>query len=178
MYSVIYNWNNVIQVLNNPLNVIPVSNELSINIVLFHIYHCICYWEDIKLDEKIHHILMVFILNPILWLNYVNICDFAMFFMTGLPGGITYLMLFLKNMNIIKSITEKHISMHLNLWIRAPGCIITAYIIYLNYINNTIITNNFMCRCGIYLGIFGSIWNGMYFTKSIITSYVLTNKIN
>jgi hypothetical protein len=129
------------------------------------------YWKTIAFDEKVHHFILVFLLIPLTWIYYTNICDFAMFFMTGLPGGITYLLLFLKNLGLIETKTEKKISKHLNMWIRAPGCVITSYIIYLNYINGSFSSDNFMNKLAVGLSIVGSLWNGMYFASTIIESY-------
>jgi hypothetical protein len=91
--------------------------------------------------------------------------------MTGLPGGITYLLLFLKSLGFVKNKTEKRISKHLNMWIRAPGCVISSYIIYLNYINNTLGDMNWIKLLAVWISIFGNFWNGMYFASTIIESY-------
>lgn len=172
-YCVVYSYKNMINTFNNPLIVKQVPNVLSFYTVLFHIYHSLFYWKTLALDEKIHHMILVFILCPLTWIYYINLCDFGMFFMTGLPGGITYLLLSFKNINIINNKTEKKISKHLNLWIRAPGCVITSYIIYLNYINNSYGNMNLIKNLAIQLSIIGSLWNGMYFTNTIIESYAL-----
>lgn len=171
MYSAKHTIGNVILTFNNPLIMRKTPNTLSFYVLLFHIYHIILTRGNILFDEWLHHI-KVFILCPLLWLHYNNLCDFGMFFMIGLPGGITYLLLFLRNINIIGNTTEKYISKHLNLWIRAPGCIITAYLIHLNrYNGNFGSLEKFPKKFGIYLAMFGSIWNGMYFASTIIESY-------
>lgn len=179
MYSVSHTINSVITTFNNPLILTKTPNTLSFYVLLFHIYHVILTKGDISIDEWLHHI-KVFILCPLLWLHYNNLCDFGMFFMTGLPGGITYLLLFLKNMKLIENTTEKYISKHLNLWIRAPGCIITAYLIYLSRYHGNFGALDIMGtpkKFGIYLAMFGSIWNGMYFASTIVESYSNAKKI-
>jgi hypothetical protein len=173
MYSVSQTINSVIITFNNPLLLTKRPNTLSFYVLLFHIYHVILTKCNIAFDEWLHHI-KVFMLCPLLWLYYTNLCDFGMFFMTGLPGGITYLLLFMKNLKLIENKTEKYISKHLNLWIRAPGCIITAYLIYLNRYHGNfgeIKTMKKSQKFGIYLAMFGSIWNGMYFASTIVESY-------
>jgi hypothetical protein len=104
-------------------------------------------------------------------INYINLSDMGMFFMTGLPGGITYLLLSLKNLHLIKDATEKRISKHLNMWIRAPGCVLTSYFIYLNYANNKFGNLILPYKLGIYLCMLGTFVNGMYFAGTIIESY-------
>jgi hypothetical protein len=180
MYSVSHTIKNVVITFHNPLVLTKRPNTLSFYVLLFHIYHVILTKGNIALDEWLHHI-KVFILCPLLWLHYTNLCDFGMFFMTGLPGGITYLLLFLKNVKLIENTTEKYISKHLNLWIRAPGCIITAYLIYLNCYHGKFGDLNAMGvskKFGIYLAMFGSIWNGMYFASTIVESYNNAKKKN
>lgn len=179
MYCTVYVYPNVISTLNNPLVIKKVPSDLSFYIILFHIYHVILCGKKISTDEIIHHSL-VFILCPLLWVCYNNLCDFAIFFMTGLPGGITYLCLFLKNMGAIEGITEKYISKHLNMWIRGPGGVIASYLIYLNYVNNNFGEIYPTKKFAIYLSIFFNLWNGMYFASTIIESYKLNtiDKIN
>ncbi|ATZ80479.1 hypothetical protein BMW23_0427 [Bodo saltans virus] len=95
----------------------------------------------------------------------------TLFFMMGLPGGITYLLLFLKNCGFIKNKTEKKISKHLNMWIRAPGCVMSSYIIYLNYVNGTFGEMNIIKHIAVWACIFSNLWNGMYFASTIIESF-------
>ena len=169
MYCVKNSYSLVISTLNNPFNLAKIPNDLSFYTILFHAYH-ILLCGKLSLDETIHH-LLVFILCPLLWVHYTTICDFAIFFMTGLPGGITYLCLFLKDLGLINGITEKYISKHLNMWIRGPGGVITSYIIYLNYVNNNLGEIYPMKKFAIYLSIAFNLWNGMYFASTIIESY-------
>jgi hypothetical protein len=93
-----------------------------------HTYHLIDY-KNINISEIIHHILTYIFYYISYTMNhpfyYVHlIC------MSGVPGGITYYMLFLEKVNGISSITEKYISMNINFWIRCPGCIIYATLLY------------------------------------------------
>lgn len=162
----------VYSLINNPTNIISVPNTMSIYVFLFHLYHIILCGNKIKSDELIHHG-WVFMICPLMSINYYNLNDMGMFFLTGLPGGITYFLLFLKNLNYIQDITEKRISKHLNMWIRAPGCVLTSYIIYLNYINGNIGTS-LISKLGIYLCMLGTLVNGMYFASTIIESYSIS----
>jgi hypothetical protein len=169
MYSVSKSLGDVKKLLNSPLVILDRNNSLSFYVILFHLYHIFLTKGNIAFDELLHHF-KVFILCPILCIHYTNLCNFGMFFMTGLPGGITYFLLFLKNLKLIKSDTEKKVSKHLNLWLRAPGCVITSYIVYLNYVNNNFGKLTFIHKVGIYVAMFGNLWNGMYFAKTIVES--------
>jgi hypothetical protein len=173
MFCVYNCWNGVHSLINNPTNIIQVPNTMAIYTFLFHLYHVILCGNNISIDELLHH-LWVFIICPLLCINYINLSDMGMFFMTGLPGGITYLLLSLKNMNYIKDITEKRISKHLNMWIRAPGCVLTSYFIYLNYANNNFGSLGIFYTLGVFICMFGALVNGMYFASTIIESHGIT----
>jgi hypothetical protein len=96
--------------------------------------------------------------------------------MSGVPGGITYLMLFMQKHNIISSLNEKYYSMLLNIWLRGPGCIIYSTLLY----DRMIYTEN-IHFCPIHLFLIGfTALNGIHFTTTIIDSYyrMLHSKIN
>lgn len=173
MFCVYNCWNSVYSLVNKPTLLIKVPNTMAIYTFLFHLYHVILCGNKISSDELLHH-LWVFIICPLMTLNYINLSDMGMFFMTGLPGGITYLLLSLKNMDFITDITEKRISKHLNMWIRAPGCVLTSYFIYLNYVNNSFGNLGAFKKLGVFLCMFGTFVNGMYFAGTIIESHGVT----
>ena len=52
------------------------------------------------------------------------------FFISGLPGGCTYLMLGLVKLGWMRSIKEKRITANLNSWVRVPGILITSFLCY------------------------------------------------
>jgi hypothetical protein len=103
-----------------------------------------------------------------------NIISHGIFFTTGLPGLIDYTLLFLNRNNIVSRYFEKKINSSINLWIRAPGCIMNTslgisqiilnYNILTNYQFNSIIIIN----CLIY-------WNGIYFMKQALVDYIKHN---
>jgi hypothetical protein len=160
----------VYSLIHNPLHLEKVPNTMAFYVFLFHFYHILLCGNSIKSDELTHHC-WVFAICPLISVNYINLSDMGMFFLTGLPGGITYLLLSLKNLHYVKDITEKRISKHLNMWIRAPGCILTSYIIYLNYMSNNFGSLSMIYKFGVYLCMIGTLINGMYFASTIIESH-------
>jgi hypothetical protein len=86
--------------------------------------------------------------------------------MSGIPGGITYYMLFLEKIKAISNIKEKYISMNINFWIRCPGCIIYATILY----DRMIYMYDEICPIHMFL-VFFTLINGIYFTTTIVESY-------
>ena len=67
---------------------------------------------------------MVFLALPLgIVSNSGFLLGYSLFFLTGIPGCIDYLLLFLTRNNFIEKITEKRINNYVNLWIRCPGCV-------------------------------------------------------
>jgi hypothetical protein len=131
-----------------------------------HTYHLYNSYKNINFDEIIHHAN-----SYIFWIliNYLNhpIYYVGLIWMSGIPGGITYLMLFLQKLNKISMIKEKYYSMLLNYWIRSPGCIIYSTLLYDRMIY--MYDGEF---CPIHIFIIGyTIINGIHFTTTIVDSY-------
>ena len=173
MYVSINTVYDTITIFNQPYNIQSVSNYISFLVVLFHIYHVIFYHDKIQIDELIHHIWIVFILMPITWLYYCNLANSSLFFMTGFPGGLVYLLLVLKDMDVINSLTEKRISKYLHMWIRIPGAVIVGYIIYANAVKS----ESYISYFSLLFCTMGSIWNGIYFGSTIIGSHAVLKHV-
>jgi hypothetical protein len=145
-------------------------------IIGLHTFHLIHHLNKINYDEIIHHIIthvfwyIIYIANnPIYLAGIIS--------MSGIPGGITYLMLFLQkcnlvNLNISKNY-EKKISMYLNIWVRMPLCIIFATIIY---IIGCDLSNN-LYYGSLFMALF-TIINGVHFMHNIIESYYTNENKN
>ncbi len=129
-----------------------------------HTYHLIDY-KNINTSEIIHHII-TYIFYYISYKLQHPFYYVHLICMSGVPGGITYYMLFLEKINGITSITEKYISMCINFWIRCPGCIIYATLLY----DRMIYMYESFCPIHMFLIIFILI-NGIYFTTTIVESY-------
>jgi hypothetical protein len=149
------------------------KNILALQAVFaLHFYHVVLYWRKFRLDDWLHHILMIGIALPIGWFaDSKSLLGFGLFFTTGLPGGIDYALLFLTRNNWIDRGYEKKINAWLNTWIRSPGCIshvtLTLALISLNYKKYTL---------DWWLGIIAAIltfWNGQYFMRQVVENNVL-----
>ena len=132
-------------------------------IIGLHTFHLIHHLHKISLDEIIHHVItqicwyVIHIANNPVYLAGIIV-------MSGIPGGITYLMLFLQKYNLVEKHTEKKISMYLNIWVRMPICIIFATIMYI------IGTSNGLYYSSTFMAIF-IIINGVHFMHNIVESY-------
>jgi hypothetical protein len=161
----LYTFPVILNVLNNPIqeNMYQfIPQEFCSFLAALHIYHLIFY--KISYDEIYHHILSIYFhfypLNKFLLAS--------LFFMTGLPGGLTYLMLILVKYGYIQKITEKKISKNLNLWCRMPGILFFASLLFLNIYHNYKRGNTPSPQDLITL--FFMVWNPIHFTKTIVES--------
>lgn len=181
----LYAYNDVKKTIDDPVNSLNYDYEYSmipvfITITL-HLYHILAPWffKKLRLDDIIHHILFAFGLGFIcLFYRFGYVQNFVIFFLTGLPGCIDYFLLTLVKLNKINKLVEKKINVHINNWIRGPGCVIGATFIYVSKItlqkSDKQYFNNFIASIMIFL-IF---LNGQYYSKQMIENYTYYKTIN
>jgi len=164
LFVTINSFPNLIQFLNDPINSISTSwNNYSYNTfyisILTHLYHILFF--NLTNDDKMHHFLMVFIAGSIEYYKKTIISPTALFFISGFPGCIDYLLLFLVKLNIIQKKTEKKIYLFLSTFIRSPGaCIISLIGIY--NIKYEFYISNFNGLISL-LSCILVFWNGQYY---------------
>jgi hypothetical protein len=138
-----------------------------------HLYHIIIYHPKFRLDDWLHHILMVFFALPAtaLFTTCGIVVSHGLFFTTGLPGGIDYLLLFLvRNEWLITRETEKRVNTWLNVWVRCPGCILTASFV-LMLLQLQMQTASYASIL-VYTSVMATLyWNGVYFMNSAAKDY-------
>lgn len=131
-----------------------------------HLYHILYYFQKLRLDDWLHHILMIGVALPIGGvLPAGTLLGYSLFFTTGLPGGIDYILLFLVRNNWLHRNTEKKANHALNVWIRSPGCASHAALVcaYLSMHETSIL---FML--GALTTAFLNYWNGQYFMQQVV----------
>lgn len=136
---------------------------------LLHIYHCIFF--KLTKDDYLHHFLMVAICGTLCYILKSIISSFALFFLTGLPGAIDYMLLYLVKTNKINSITEKKIYTFLSAYIRAPGCTYTLAI-GMNGIFNYYNQEDYTKLVTLMITILLIFWNGQYYFMKSHESYI------
>jgi len=157
----------VIKLYQNIYNPMLPAYSIFPNLLTYslHFYHIIYYYQKLRYDDWLHHILMIFVSLPLG--NYFGntiLLYHSLFYLTGLPGMIDYLCLFLVRNNIIHRLTEKKINRLLNLYIRNTGAMIHTFITTLLLFNlsnpiDIIITSTT-------LGLV--FWNGTYFMEQVL----------
>ena len=156
----------------NNLNKYHINMNVIEYTISIHFYHIIIYYNQFVFDDWLHHIIMIFFTLPMgVYLNCGPIMSHCLFFMSGFPGGINYLLLFLQRNNLIKKKLQKRINYHLNLWIRNPGCIASSLLSYLYYIY--FIKNDIISLLFTYYIIISCYWNGIYFMEQVVQNYNL-----
>ena len=133
-----------------------------------HLYHLIFY--KCKIDEIIHHIIFV-VLGGLfqIYNNIGYISAFYHFFICGLPGGIDYYLLSqVKEGNLDKK-TRIKLAVDLNIWLRAPGIIITWALVWICHVNqNEYNLNNNLI---LLFTLIPSIVNAQYYSKQVAIAY-------
>jgi hypothetical protein len=137
--------------------------------ILLHIYHSLFF--DLTNDDKLHHILMVAICGTLCYIQNSILSSFALFFLTGLPGAIDYLLLYLVKQGVLNPLFEKRAYTYISAYIRAPGCTLTLAIgipAVIKYYNTEQYLNSLM----ILLIILLIYWNGQYYLIKSHESYI------
>jgi NADH:ubiquinone oxidoreductase subunit 6 (subunit J) len=143
-------------------------NYCYIIINALHCIHLYYNYKNINKDELFHHftciifyIMVVYLEHPIYSVILINV--------SGIPGAITYLMLYLTKINVIDSITEKKYSMLLNIWIRCPLSIMFSTFLYCRmiYDDEMVLLQKL---CVLFIIGFNTL-NGIYFMTTIIDSF-------
>jgi len=138
-----------------------------------HLYHIIWYFKKLRFDDWLHHIMMTCIALPLTSLvNCTNLIAHCLFFITGLPGGMDYILLFLIRNNICDKMIEKKINRLINLWIRCPGCISNVTLVLYNLLK----WHDLMTYTELYSSIIIMMtvyWNGIYFMEQVIADYAI-----
>ena len=169
--DVIYTYLNFSNFINYPMNYPAMVITFGL-----HFYHTVWYFKKLRFDDWLHHILTCGIALPLASIsNAGSLLGHSLFYTTGLPGGIDYLMLFLNRNGLIKKNTEKQINCFLNLWIRCPGCITHSALtmVGFNMLDNDIIT-----QYGKNTSIITALivfWNGIYFMNQVVVNYAIIN---
>ena len=171
---VYYSLNDTLSCFQDPNNsILPIENKYAGAYAFsLHIYHYI-FFKMSKIDY-LHHFISVFGAMPLCFVYQTRGLSTMYFFGTGLPGGIDYFCLYLMKNNYMNKLTEKNINSYLNNYIRAPGLIITSYIMWKDSFNEN----------GIEMGLYYSnkmlsllfYFNGCIFSKMAIENYIETKE--
>lgn len=191
-YVTVVHFDDVIKTLSDPSNAAfgPCDNSGTAVMTALHLYH-IAFYRPLDMIDWIHHVLMVGILAPMAYVVQPGyMLGFSAFFVTGLPGGLDYIMLVCVKMGWMRPLTEKRLNANIQTLLRAPGCIINAFMIWVTWIEllkrkaagieplfnvHSYATQNIplysVCLPIMILNMAALFWNGTFFARRVVESY-------
>jgi hypothetical protein len=132
-----------------------------------HMYHVINYWKVFYPDDWLHHILMIGVALPLSHaVSAGSLLGMNLFFTTGLPGGISYALLFAERNGWITREQEKSINVPVHLWLRAPGCIAHAALSVAQAFSKPSLTAGQGLATLLIAAL--TFWNGIYFMNQVV----------
>jgi hypothetical protein len=137
-----------------------------------HLYHILYYWRTFRFDDWLHHGLMVGIALPLSQqLRAGPLLGANLFFTTGLPGAISYGLLFAERNGWMDTLEAKKANAATNLWIRAPGCVMHATLSLLTLFTMPRVSADQRVATVLIAAL--TAWNGLYFMQQSIRAKVV-----
>lgn len=132
-----------------------------------HFYHLYEYWRSFHLDDWLHHVLMIGVALPLGSLTRSGaLMGLSLFFMTGLPGGINYALLFAERNGWISKEAEKAVNVPVHMWLRSPGCVATAALTVAASLSASDATWLDQFAAAVVAAL--TFWNGIYFANQVV----------
>ena len=135
-----------------------------------HLYHILGFFPFLRFEDWMHHLLFgggMGALNFLL--PWGRVTNALLFFITGLPGGITYFMLVMVKLGRIPSLTEKAISAQINTWLRTPGLMWFTSVILFNFAHGTMHVPPWAaCLC-----VLLSFTNGQFYGAQALENFIV-----
>jgi len=135
-----------------------------------HAYHVLAF-QPLSSADWMHHILMIGLVGPIVFqFGTGNILDFCTFFLSGLPGGMSYVLLALRKNSKLDRMDEKRMNAAINTWLRTPFTVIGGYIIFtLVWKKRHALTTAEIFLSLLIAGL--TTWNGLFYGRRVVENY-------
>jgi len=143
-------------------------------IIAMHVYHMLSY--KLSADDMFHHLLFVPVIGG------MNFCypggalyNVLAFFISGLPGGISYLMLAAVKAGKLSSFTEKRINCSINTWVRGPGIVAFCALVLACWSRPAPGTpkEHMIPAYFFFPALFVAFFNGQYYAQRVIGNYYI-----
>ena len=131
-----------------------------------HLYH-ILFFNKIRRGDLIHHINMIGTMMLSILFNGGSLTNYLVFYLNGFPGLVYYSTMILVEHKFMKRSTEKTISMYTHTWIRNPGIIYGASLLWIYWNNGVFDKINYLVPLFILITI---LWNGPYYAMYVAHS--------
>lgn len=168
----IFGWGDVVSAATRPLCALAsptLSWVPSYAAGAVHLFHLVVYWFHLRQEDIVHHLVFGVLLS-ILNFSYAwgRATNHLLFFITGLPGGLTYALLVLVKLGKLKPLREKGWTAHLNTWVRAPGLMWFVSVLAANLAHGFYFVPSWTVWACIAL----AFANGTYYGKQALENYV------
>ena len=132
-----------------------------------HVYHFLAY-TNLRAEDIVHPVLFVGTFAVVNFLmSWGKIANLLLFFMTGIPGAIDYALLALVKLGKFNRLEEKRVNAHINIWLRSPGLIVVAVIMFVCLSHRAVAVHPMAAALTIVL-CFG---NGVYYGQQVVRNY-------
>ena len=98
-----------------------------------------------------------------------SLTDVEAFFISGMPGGIDYLLLGLTKIGVVDHMLEKRVNANLNTWLRAPGILAAAVLLY----QAVLLNQHIVPMWAVALQSVLPAYNALYFNKQAVANYAV-----
>eukprot|EP00667_Euglena_gracilis_P017834 EG_transcript_18858 len=181
-YVVAVHFDDVLAAYKDPLfsYQLPCDNRGSVAILACHLHH-ILWYRPLPMVDWVHHLVMIIIMLPLAYgLQPGALLGHGAFFASGLPGGLDYIMLVAVKQGWMDSLTEKRLNSHVQLWIRAPGCVYHSLLSWTAWraaqysgvhSNVGMLLPDWLYTPAIVTVILTFFWNGLYFLERVLDNY-------
>jgi hypothetical protein len=155
----------------------PVSWSAVYLCYALHLYHCLLYWRTFHMDDWLHHGLMIGVALPLgSTVPAGPLMGMNLFFTTGLPGGVSYALLFAEKNGWITQAVSRRWNARVNLWIRSPGCVAQAALTLAVILSSAEATK---WETAVALAVAAlTLWNGQYFMEQVVSANAITAVLN
>jgi len=134
-----------------------------------HCYHMIGGFQ-LSGADYFHHLLFIpFLGFPGMVLLWGAVEPCGAFFISGLPGGISYFLLGLIKLGRLTPMAEKRITANLNCWVRVPGILLVSFLVYQAVLYDRHTLPLWSCILQIVL----PFYNALYYCKQAVANYTI-----
>jgi hypothetical protein len=129
-----------------------------------HMYHMIAFGK-LRSADYFHHIIMVPVGSLVgLYFSKNPGFNFAIFGLTGLPGGLDYMLLTLVKLDYIDWLVEKKLNVIIQKWFRMPIILLGTGIFYTEFLDGHL-------PYGSLIGVSLTAWNAIYYMDDTLYNY-------
>jgi len=139
-----------------------------------HVYHMVGGFK-LTAADYFHHLLFIPALGfPGQVFRWGPLANWLAFFISGLPGGIDYLLLGLTKVGLIDHMVEKRVNANLNTWCRAPGILVATVLLY----QALLLGRHIVPLWAACLQLILPAYNALYFNKQAVANYAVHYMLN